>query len=89
MSVSTESSISTLRLDLPVTFQQEALIRRTAETTHKSVAEFILHSACEHAENALYDQKLFILDDEKWRKFQEALDRPAAVNLKLNELMRE
>jgi uncharacterized protein (DUF1778 family) len=89
MPVSTENEKATLRLELPVTFQQEALIRHAAEIAHKSIAEFILHSACAYAENALSDQRVFLLDDEKWQKFQEALDRPAVVNPHLKGLMEE
>jgi uncharacterized protein (DUF1778 family) len=77
------------RLGFRATHEQQALIRRAAEITHKSVTEFVLDSACEAAANALLDQRLFLVDDEAWQKFQDALDEPAKVKPKLQKLIKE
>jgi uncharacterized protein (DUF1778 family) len=60
-----------------------------AEITHKSITEFVLDSACQAAANALLDQRLFLVDDEAWQKFQDALDEPAKVKPKLRKLIEE
>lgn len=75
------------RLGFRVTLQQEALIRKAAEITGKNMTQFILNSACEAAENALTDQKLFFADDRKYEAFLEALERPAEIKPHLSKLM--
>ncbi len=77
------------RLGLRTTPQQQLLIQRAAKALNKSVTEFILDSACKAAEDTLMGQRFFLLDDESWKKFQEVLDRPAEVNPKLQQLMKE
>ena len=90
MSVLAEKSAhSGVNIDLRATLHQDALIRQAAEATRKSVTEFVLDSACRAAENALLDQRLFLLNDADWQKFQETLDRPARVRPGLQELMRD
>lgn len=79
----------TARLGLRATPEQQILIQRAADVMQKSVTEFVLDSACSAAENTLLDQRLFLLDDEKWRKFQEALERPAKLKPKLQKLLLE
>ena len=75
------------RLGVRATPQQEARIRRAAEVANKSVTEFVLDSACEAAEQALLDQRFFLVDEEQWKAFQDALDRPAEVKPRLGKLM--
>ncbi len=90
MSVSADkSAYSDVCIDLSATLHQDALIRRAAEATRKSVTEFVLDSACRAAENALLDQRLFLLNDLDWQKFQETLDRPARVRPRLQKLMKD
>ncbi len=81
------TSRKSARIGLRATPQQEHLIHRAAEVTHRSISDFILESACAAAENALTDQRLFILDDAEWDEFQEALERPAAVKSGLKRLL--
>lgn len=83
------STSRTARLGFRATPQQQILIRRAAEITHKSVTEFVLDSTCAAAEKALLDQRLFLVDDEAWQKFQDALDESAKVKPKLQKLIRE
>ena len=83
------STARSARLGFRATHEQQVLIRRAAEITHKSVTEFVLDSACQAAANALLDQRLFLVDDEAWQKFQEALDEPAKVKPKLQKLIKE
>lgn len=78
----------TARLGLRITSYQEALIRKAAGISGKNVTQFVLNSACEAAENALIDQRIFFADEKKYRAFQNALERPAQIKPKLQKLMR-
>ena len=80
-------SSRTARLGFRVTSHQEALIRKAAEVTGKNVTQFVLSSACEAAENALIDQRIFFTDDKKYSAFLNALEKPAEVIPKLQKLM--
>ena len=82
-------AVRTGRLGLRTTPAQAALIQRAAEAARKSVTEFILTSVCEKAEQILLDQRLFMVDEETWQTFQDAIDRPARVNAGLQELISE
>ncbi len=83
------SSSRIARLALRATIQQQALIRRAAEITHKSMTEFVLDSACSAAENVLTDQRLFLLDDAEYREFQRVLDEPPQIKPGLKKLIEE
>lgn len=75
------------RLGLRTTSVQAALIQRAAEVAQKSITEFVLTSACEKAEQTLLDHRLFLVDDEAWKLFQEVLERPARVIPELENLI--
>ena len=83
------SAVRTGRLGLRTTPAQAALIQRAAEATRKSVTEFVLTSVCEKAEQVLLDQRIFIVDEQTWQTFQEAIERPARLNMGLRELISE
>ncbi len=78
----------TARFGFRATLQQEALLRKAAKITGRNITQFVLTSACEAAENALCDQKIFFADDESFEAFQDILERPAQVKPKLRELMK-
>jgi uncharacterized protein (DUF1778 family) len=78
----------TARFGFRATLQQEALLRKAAKITGRNITQFVLTSACEAAENALCDQKIFFADDESFQAFQDILERPAQVKPKLRELMK-
>lgn len=83
------STVRSGRLGLRTTPIQAALIQRAAEVTQKSITEFVLSSACEKAEQTLLDQRLFQVDEETWKLFEEALERPAQARVGLRELLEE
>jgi len=83
------SAMRSGRLGLRTTSAQAALIQRAAEATQKSVTEFVLSSVCEKAEQTLLDQRLFMVDDQTWLAFQDALERPVLVNKGLQSLISE
>lgn len=74
------------RLGLRTTPQQEAVLRRAAEVSHKSMTDFILDSACLAAEQTLLDQRLFMLTGEQASALLDLLDRPARRNAGLEDL---
>jgi uncharacterized protein (DUF1778 family) len=77
------------RIHLRATAPQERLIRSGAEASGTNLTEFILQSACIQAEHLLADRREFLVDDKQWRAFLAALDRPAKVNPKLAQLLRD
>ena len=64
------------RLGLRATPEQEAVLRRAAEVSHKSLTDFILDSACLAAEQALLDQRLFMVSGSQAQALIDLLDRP-------------
>lgn len=74
------------RLGLRATPQQEAVLRRAAEVSHKSMTDFILDTACQAAEQVLLDQRLFLVDDSQAQALLDLLDRPEQDNAGLREL---
>lgn len=74
------------RLGLRATSEQEAILRRAAEVSHKSLTDFVLDSACLAAEPTLLDQRLFMVSESQGRALLELLDHPATDNTELREL---
>jgi uncharacterized protein (DUF1778 family) len=80
------SATRTARLGLRTTPAQEAVLRRAAEASNKSMTDFILDSACQVAEQTLLDQQLFMLTGERADALLKLLDRPAKVSPGLKAL---
>lgn len=76
----------TARLGLRTTPGQEAVLRRAAEVSHKSLTDFILDSACQAAEQTLLDQRLFLLTGQQAQTLLDLLDRPEQDNTGLQDL---
>ena len=76
----------TARLGLRTTPQQEAVLRRAAEVSRKSMTNFILDSACQAAEQTLLDQRLFLVSGRQSKALLDLLDRPARDNPGLKDL---
>ena len=74
------------RLGLRATPEQERLLRRAAEVSRKSLTEFIMDSAYRAAEETLLDQRLFLVDDDRYQSLLEMLDRPPSDNSGLRDL---
>jgi uncharacterized protein (DUF1778 family) len=74
------------RLGLRATPEQEKVLRRAADASHKSLTEFILDSACQAAEQTLLDQRLFMISGSQSRDLLDLLDRPARQNSGLKDL---
>ena len=86
-SVSSVSRTSrSARLGLRATPEQEAVLRRAADISHKSLTDFILDSACHAAEQTLLDQRLFVVSGEQYQDLLDMLDQPAQENKGLQDL---
>lgn len=79
----------TERIDIRTTIADKCLLQQAAAASHKNVSEFLLENGLLAAEQILADRRLFVLDDEQWQAFMEALDRPARENPRLKKLLTE
>lgn len=77
------------RLNLRVTSAQAVLIRRAADSSEKSLTEFVLEGAAIAAERVLADRRGFALDSAAWKAFQTALERPVVLKPRLQVLLGE
>jgi len=80
------SATRTARLGLRTTPQQEAVLRRAAEVSHKSMTDFILDSAFQAAQQTLLDQRLFVMSGQQAHALLELFDRPEQENPGLKDL---
>ena len=76
----------TSRFGLRATQQQEAILRRAAEVSRKSLTDFILDSACAVAEQTLLEQRLFMVSGQQYQDLLALLDRPPQANAGLEKL---
>jgi uncharacterized protein (DUF1778 family) len=75
------------RLHLRLDPEQKALLEAASEATGSTVSTFVLSAATEAAAGVLANRRVFVLDDEAWLVFDEALDRPAATVPGLHDLL--
>ena len=73
-----DAMAKTQRLNLRLSEEENALIRRAAEASDSSVSEFLLASAREAAARTLADRRRFELDERAWAEFVDRLDRPVS-----------
>ena len=64
------------------------LIEAAASSAGKSLSEFVLDSARQQAVDVLLDQRLFVLESERYDAFMQALDNPPPAGPKLKALMK-
>ena len=76
------------RLNLRLSEEADAAIRRGAESAGSSVSEFVVQAAVERAERELADRARFVLDERQWAAFVELLDRPPQTVPAIRELLR-
>lgn len=80
------NSTKTRRLDLRLTEEQDALIRRAAKQDARSISDFVLSAATLEAQRRLADQRLFILNEEDHARFEEILEASPTDDPKLRKL---
>ena len=64
------------KLDLRLTPAAKQTLQKAAQASNRSLSQFVLKSALAHADETLADRRSFILNDEQWNSFLEALDAP-------------
>jgi uncharacterized protein (DUF1778 family) len=64
------------RWDFRVATETDRLVRQAAETTDRTLTDFVVDAAFVEAERVLADRTQFVLDAESWARFVEILDRP-------------
>lgn len=75
------------RINLRVSSRQEQMIRRAATATDRSLTDFVLDSAAQHAERVLADRRWFVLSDEQFDEFARLLDAPFQPSDELRQLL--
>lgn len=75
------------RLHLRVEPGQKALLEAASNATGDTVSGFVLRAASEAAADVLADRNSFVLDEQSWQLFDQALSRPAADVPGLRELL--
>lgn len=79
----------TAPINMRVEPSQHALLTRAAAVLNKDRTTFILEAACREAQDVLLDRRLFLLGEEDFNAFVEALDAPPTENPELRALLAE
>jgi uncharacterized protein (DUF1778 family) len=75
------------RLHLRLDPEQKLLLEAASAAAGESVSTFVLAAATEAAADVLADRRVFVLDQQAWRVFDEALVRPSGDVAGLRELL--
>lgn len=75
-------------INLRIEANTRQLIDDAAAILGKSRTEFMVESARRQAIDVLLDQRLFVLDSDRYDAFMHALDNPPAPGPKLRSLLR-
>ena len=75
------------RIDVRASLPIKILLQDAARARRKNVSDFLLEAGIAAAHETLAEQRLFLLDDEQWQKFQELLDRPVQDKPALKDLL--
>ena len=77
------------RIDVRTSSPVKLLLQEAARASHKNVSEFLLEAGIAAANHTLAERRLFLLDEERWKKFQAALDRPVRSKPRLRKLLQD
>lgn len=75
------------RLHLRLDAEQKALLEAASRAAGVSVSTFVLKAATDAAADVLTDRRAFVLDEDAWQVFDEALERPAQDVAGLRDLL--
>ncbi|HEX8005429.1 MAG TPA: DUF1778 domain-containing protein [Trebonia sp.] len=81
------SSMKDERLHLRVDPEQKALLEAASHAAGDTLSGFVLRAATEAAADVLADRRVFVLEEQAWQVFDQALSRPAAEVPGLRELL--
>ena len=76
------------RLEVRLSLRDKFLLKEAAAISSKNVSEFLLDAGLRAATQVLTDRRLFLLDENQWAEFQNALERPAQEKPALRDLFR-
>ena len=82
-----ESGGQTRDINIRAKRAQRDLIDHAADLLGKSRSDFMLETACREAADVLLDQRVFLMNEEAFTKFQAMLDAPPSENPRLRKLM--
>ena len=85
--MTTSTQTQQITINLRARTPQRELIDRAAQSQGKTRTEFMLEAACQKAQEVLVDQTVFMLDQRRFKRFLELLDRPIAQNKGLARLL--
>ncbi|UJP09393.1 DUF1778 domain-containing protein [Microbacterium sp. KUDC0406] len=74
------------RINLRATERQEAVLRRAAEATDRSLTEFVMSSAVDEAHRVLADRRWFSATEAQFDEFVRLLDEPLPSTSKFDRL---
>jgi uncharacterized protein (DUF1778 family) len=77
------------RLSMRIDPQTKAVIAQAAQESGTTLTTFMVQHAYAAAEILLTEQRRFVLDDERWQKFMDALNAPPKKLSALQKLMSE
>lgn len=77
------------RIDVRTSAASKQLLQEAARVRHKNLSEFLLEAGIEAANIVLANRRRFELNEEQWKAFQEALDRPVQDKPRLRKLLTE
>jgi uncharacterized protein (DUF1778 family) len=83
----TDTSAEAVTINLRADERRRALIDKAATVLGKNRSEFMLEAACREAAAVLLDQRFFGLDEARFQRFSDALDKPASSNPRLARLL--
>ena len=75
-------------INLKINHEIRDLIDQAAHINGKTRSAFIVEAAQEVAQKTLLDQTLFILNDQQWEQFNQALNQSPQENEKLTNLLK-
>jgi uncharacterized protein (DUF1778 family) len=81
--------IRSAKLDLRLSRDHKRILQEAAAVDHRSVSDFVLHSALARAEATLMDRRTFYVDAETYDRFLAALDAPPRDHPRLKRLLTE
>lgn len=79
--------VRSTNINLRIAPAQRALIDQAARAANKTRTGFILDAAAREAENALLDQRVFMLSPEKLQALHTAMDAPPEPSETLQTLL--
>ena len=75
------------RVDLQLTPDAKRTLERAATASNKSLAEYLVDTGLDAANDSLTEQRVFRLDGKRWDDFMTALDAPPQDNPGLRKLL--